>query len=265
MNITTKDRSRALGAAACLALALSAFAAPVAANTAYRADSGSGAYADQIYWMDWTGYSSSADDTHSMVFNLADGSQLSLDLGRSGSGTRTYKGVCSPTWYSSASASSAMGVIGYTWNNAPGSCAGGTPSTNGKPNVVLYPTDGTIDTSVTFTLSNITLTNPRGDAVQEFEIIVADGESLDSGDGTNAKIVYSTTGGNWKQLERLPAGVCAAEKWTTARTRATRSSQTPKILITERSVFVTTCEQSSVPCSVARNLASRSRRWPTRQ
>lgn len=219
MNITTKDRSRAQRAAACLALALSAFAAPVSANTAYRADSGSGAYADQIYWMDWTGYSSSADDTQSMVFNLADGSQLSLDLGRSGSGTRTYKGVCSPTWYSSASASSAMGVIGYTWNNSPGSCAGGTPSTDGKPNVVLYPTDGTINTSVTFTLSNITLTNPRGDAVQEFEIIVADGESLDSGDGNNAKIVYSTTGGNWKQLERLPAGVCAATGTCAAGTR----------------------------------------------
>lgn len=209
METTTRHRSRARSVASCIALALSAWAAPAMANVAYRADSASGTYADQIYWMDWSGYRSTSNGTQPFVFDLADGSRLSLTLGRTGSGTRAFAGVCSPTWYSNESASSAMGVIGYTWNSYPGSCPTGGTSTNGKPNVVLYPVDGSINTSVTFTLSDIALINPRGEPVEAFEIIVADGESLDAGDGDTSSIVYATTGSGWQQLERVPAGLCA--------------------------------------------------------
>jgi len=205
-----RNPRRLLAVAALFAGAVVA-ATATAANTAHRADSGSGAFADQIYWMDWSGYSSTADGTTPFEFDLADGSKLALDLTRSGSGSRKFEGVCSPTWYSSATSSSAMGVIGYTWNSYPGACSPAGSVSPSLPNVVLYPTDGSIVSNVTFTLSNITLTNPRGESVDEFEVIVADGESLDGGDGANASIVFQTNGGNWKQLERMPAADCGAQ------------------------------------------------------
>ncbi|MEO7433608.1 MAG: hypothetical protein ABIR62_16665, partial [Dokdonella sp.] len=196
MKIEKRLRRVVNGLAAASVLWFAPFAM---ANNAYRADAGSGAHADQIYWMDWSGYSSVADGTTAFSFNLADGSVLSLDLTRTGSGTRKFEGVCSPTYNGSA-----MGNVGYTWSTYPGTCAGNV-SVNGRPNVVLYPTDGSIGNNVSFKLSNINLVNPRGDAVDEFEIILVDGESMDTGDGAGGKITFISTGDSWNQLERLPA------------------------------------------------------------
>ena len=165
-----------------------AFGAPqfAHANTGVRAASGSGQYADRIYWMDWTGYSiPSTGGTQHFSFNLADGSQLSLDLARSGPSTAGVAATTVPTF-----GGAAMGNAGYTGLNTS--------------NVALYST-AAISSSITFTLSNIVLLNPMLATVPNFEVVMADAESMDTGDGASANITFTTTGGNWQEIERVPA------------------------------------------------------------
>lgn len=156
------------------------------ANVGVRATPTSGQYADRIYWMDWTGYSiPTAGGTQHFTFNLTDGSQLDLDLARSGPSTATVAAATVPTF-----SGAAMGNAGYTGLNTS--------------RVALYSTSA-ISTSITFTLNNIVLTNPLHAAVPNFEIVMADAESMDTGDGASANITFTTTGGNWQSIERVPA------------------------------------------------------------
>jgi hypothetical protein len=156
------------------------------ANVGVRAATGSGQYADRIYWMDWTGYSiPTAGGTQHFTFNLSDGSQLDLDLVRSGPSTATFAAATVPTF-----GGAAMGNAGYTGLNTS--------------KVALYSST-VISTSITFTLNNIVLTNPLHAAVPNFEIVMADAESMDTGDGGSANITFTTTGGSWQQIERVPA------------------------------------------------------------
>ena len=156
------------------------------ANVGVLATPTSGEYADHIYWMDWTGYSiPAAGGTQHFTFNLADGSQLDLDLVRSGPSTAAVAATTVPTF-----GGAAMGNAGYTGLNTS--------------KVALYSSSA-ISTSITFTLSNIVLTNPLHAVVPNFEIVMADAESMDTGDGASANITFTTTGGNWQSIERVPA------------------------------------------------------------
>jgi hypothetical protein len=164
---------------------------PAAANVAVRADPASGTNASQIYWMDWTGLAApltTGPGSQPYSFTLVDGSTLTLTLTRGGPSTAPFAGTTVPTF-----GGAAIGNAGYTGF--------------GAANVALYPVaPANIGSNVSFQLSNIVLTNPAGNPVSKFEIVLADSESMDTGDGgVGANITFTTTGGNWEVVERVPA------------------------------------------------------------
>ncbi len=171
------------------------------ANGTEQANPTTGVYASQIYWMDWTGYSiPTTGGSQNYSFTLADGSTLSLTLTRGGTSTATVAAVTLPT-YGNPNSGAAMGNVGYCF---PTCGTGTTPGSTSADKLALYSTSA-IGTNLSFELSNIVLTNPAGNSVQNFEIVMADAESTDTGDGAGANWTFTTTGGNWNLVERVPA------------------------------------------------------------
>jgi uncharacterized repeat protein (TIGR01451 family) len=179
-------------------LAASALVSPaVMANSTYTANPATGTYAGSIYWMDWSGVQlPSSGSSQNVSFTLADGSTLSLTITRGGTATAGFTAAQPPSW-----GGSAIGNEGY--------CFPTCGSTTSAPYVVLYTTanlgtasGGSLNT-LSFTLSGITLTNPAGNPVANYQVVMADGESTDNGDGSGANWTYTTTGGNWSQLEEV--------------------------------------------------------------
>jgi hypothetical protein len=173
-----------------LACGMVLMATPAAANIAVRANPASGSNAAQIYWMDWTGLAApltTGAGSQNYSFTLVDGSTLTLTLTRGGASTALFTAAQVPTF-----GGAAIGNDGYTGF--------------GTANVALYPDAAvTIGSNVSFQLSNIVLTNPAGTAVSKFEVVIADAESMDTGDGAGSNLTFVTTGGNWSLVERVPA------------------------------------------------------------
>lgn len=163
---------------------------PAAANIAVRASPASGTNAAQIYWMDWTGLAApltTGAGSQNYTFNLVDGSTMTLTLTRGGPSTAPITATTVPTF-----GGAAIGNDGYTGF--------------GTANVALYPVaPALIGSNISFQLSNIVLTNPAGNPVSKFEVVIADSESMDSGDGAGSNLTFVTTGGNWGLVERVPA------------------------------------------------------------
>ena len=170
--------------------AMALMVAPAAANIAVRANPASGANAAQIYWMDWTGLAApltTGPGSQNYSFTLVDGSTLTLTLTRGGASTALFTAAQVPTF-----GGAAIGNDGYTGF--------------GAANVALYPDAAVmIGSNVSFQLSNIVLTNPAGNPVSKFEVVIADAESMDTGDGGGSNLTFVTTGGNWTLVERVPA------------------------------------------------------------
>ncbi|MBS0514859.1 MAG: hypothetical protein JSS16_05255 [Proteobacteria bacterium] len=185
---------------ATVALAALALVSPaVMANFAYTANPTTGgtaspSVAGSIYWMDWSGISLPASgSSQNASFTLADGSVLSLTITRGGTTPATFAPTPPPSW-----SGAAIGNVGY--------CFPTCGSQTGAPNVVLYTTSsmgttGGNPNTLSFTLSDITLTNPAGNPVANYQVVMADGESTDTGDASGANWTYTTTGGNWAQVD----------------------------------------------------------------
>ncbi len=179
-----------IGALVIVSSAMALLSAPARANVAVRANPASGTNAAQIYWMDWTGLSApltTGAGSQAYSFTLVDGSTLSLTLTRGGASTALFTAAQVPTF-----GGAAIGNDGYTGF--------------GTANVALYPDPAAmIGSNVSFQLSNIVLTNPAGNPVSKFEVVIADAESMDTGDGAGSNLIFVTTGGNWSLVERVPA------------------------------------------------------------
>jgi hypothetical protein len=191
MNCVIKRVGRGLCAALVLAgSAMALLPSTAVANIAVRANPASGTNAAQIYWMDWTGLASpltTGAGSQNFTFTLVDGSTLTLTLTRGGASTALFSAAQVPTF-----GGAAIGNDGYTGF--------------GTANVALYPDPAVmIGSNVSFQLSNIVLTNPAGNPVSKFEVVIADAESMDTGDGAGSNLTFVTTGGNWSLVERVPA------------------------------------------------------------
>ena len=191
MTCANKKMSlRWMGALVAAGTAMALLSSPAQANVAVRANPASGTNAAQIYWMDWTGLAApltTGAGSQAYSFTLVDGSTLSLTLTRGGASTALFTAAQVPTF-----GGAAMGNDGYTGF--------------GASNVALYPDAAvTIGSNVSFQLSNIVLTNPAGNPVSKFEVVIADSESMDTGDGGGSNLTFVTTGGNWSLVERVPA------------------------------------------------------------
>ncbi len=190
MGCVIKRMTRFWCRALLLTGAMALLSAPAFANIAVRANPASGINAAQIYWMDWTGLAApltTGAGSQNYSFTLVDGSTLTLTLTRGGASTSLFTAAQVPTF-----GGAAIGNAGYTGF--------------GTANVALYPDPAvTIGSNVSFQLSNIVLINPAGNAVSKFEVVIADAESLDTGDGAGSNLTFVTTGGNWSLVERVPA------------------------------------------------------------
>ena len=185
-----KTGRRWIGTLCAASAAMALLSAPAQANVAVRANPASGNNAAQIYWMDWTGLAApltTGAGSQAYSFTLVDGSTLSLTLTRGGASTALFTATQVPTF-----GGAAIGNDGYTGF--------------GAANVALIPDMSlTIGSNVSFQLTNIVLTNPAGNPVSKFEVVVADSESMDTGDGVGSNLTFVTTGGNWNLVERVPA------------------------------------------------------------
>jgi uncharacterized repeat protein (TIGR01451 family) len=166
--------SRALVPAAALVAFWLAGAASAQANTCYQA---TGAAANTLCWLDLTGYAGTAGVATPMSFTLPDGSTLSLTLTNTGTTTAPISAL--PTYVGAA-----LGNTAYT-------------GVLGKP--AIYGA-GTI----TVKLSAITVTDSSNNQLPKVTVVAADAETLDTGDGNNADITWTTGGTGWAQTQILP-------------------------------------------------------------
>jgi hypothetical protein len=207
-----------------------------AQNVAVRALPSSGTFASKIYWLDWTGLNATlaaGAGTQSYSFNLVDGSTLSMDLTRGGPSTATLAAQTVPTF-----AGAAMGNAGYTGF--------------GAANVALYATSNILG-NLTLTLSNIVLTNPAGSPVTNFEVVMADSESMDNGDGAGSNITFTTTGGNWSSLERVPA---AGREGVTLTGLGTTSVTQPQGATPTVPAWILSTSRAGAPFTISANMVS---------
>ena len=177
-----------------------------AAQAANTCNYATGNAAHVICWFDFTGYPGTGSDP--LTFTLPDGSTLAATL-TAGLGV-TLTPVAAPSI-----ATAAFGNSGYT-------------GVAGLP--VLYTANSAAGAA---TLSGLTLTDAGAQAIGTFRIVAGDGESTDTGDGTNGQIDWSTTGLNWVDLQLLPstnhgtASVCTLSTLGLTATCVENTANTP--------------------------------------
>jgi uncharacterized repeat protein (TIGR01451 family) len=171
-------RNRSLGRLLVLVTASLAFwlagSAAARANTCYQA---TGSAANTLCWLDLTGYAGTPGVATPMSFTLPDGSTLSMTV--TNTSTTTAPVVAIPTW-----SGAPLGTTAYT-------------GVLGKP--AIYG-GGTI----TIALSGITAKDSSNNTLPSVTLVAADAESLDTGDGTGANIIWTSGGTGWAQLQIMP-------------------------------------------------------------
>ncbi|MCC2675917.1 MAG: hypothetical protein K0R58_2864 [Ramlibacter sp.] len=170
---------------ACAAFALAALLLPGAARAATcgaAAVQGTAPNDFRDYcWLDFSSYNNATASSSAgqpFTFNLPDGTTVSMTVRTTGTGGFTSAAV--PSWTGSAFGNSAF-------NNIPG-----------RP--ILYT--ATNGTSPVVTLSNINVTPPAGAGSSTYSIVVADGESTNSGE----TLTFTTDRGAWQQIAQIRNG-----------------------------------------------------------
>lgn len=132
-------------------------------------------------WLNFAGYNNATASTaggQNFVFNLPDGTAVSMNVRTTGAGGLTSVAV--PSWTGSAFGNAAF-------NNIPG-----------RP--ILYT--ATNATTPVVTLSNIQVTPPAGASFSTYSIVVGDGESSNGGE----RLTFTTDGGPWQQIAQIRNG-----------------------------------------------------------
>ncbi|WP_266160744.1 beta strand repeat-containing protein, partial [Dyella silvatica] len=126
-----------------------------------------GQHVDEICWLQLDGVTLTANGSTPLTFALPDGSTMTFTavVGNVGA-SAGLGGVQAPSW----SGSQFSGSSGYY--------------TVYKPNkAVLYTNNGSVGNDTSVTLQDIHLFNPNGvEATNNFEVVIADGESTNSGE-----------------------------------------------------------------------------------
>ena len=133
-----------------------------------------GVHVDEICWLQLDGVSLTSNGSTPLTFDLPDGSTLTLTAVVSNIGTSSgLSGVQAPSW----TGSQFSGSSGYYTIYQPNKAA-------------LYTNNGSVANHTTVTLQDIHIYNPAGqEATNSFEMVLADGESTNSGENLDFGVV----------------------------------------------------------------------------
>lgn len=149
------------------------------------ANAGSGASANVLGWADFgPGFIISPGQTIPFSGQLANNINVKFDLTLLflGGTPRDYTAAVPPV------NGSYFGSAGYTGING---------------NVVLYSDPGTANNLSSLVINNIVVTNAKGEAMPNYTIVIADGESTSGTPIDKEGLLFITNGGDWVLLDSL--------------------------------------------------------------
>ena len=159
------------------------------ANTTHRAAAGSGALADQVNWLDFTGFSRAAAAAaagQAFTQTLPDGGVLRFTARVTGASTdvaAVIQGYYSPSYFGTTTALTPDHPNGFYTN------------VSGNPQL------RTAGANATITLSDMTYT-AAGGAAQPYRIVAVDAETT----GRGESIAFTSSGSAWQAVDNyLPA------------------------------------------------------------